>query len=61
MEITDLCDGCKSNDHVCLIKHDGIDPKDCPCFSCLVKSMCDVCCDDYYGLKFMREIKPGVI
>lgn len=48
---TDPCDGCYSNHHVCLVKYNDIDPKGCPCMHCIIKMMCNSCCDDYYELR----------
>lgn len=46
--MTDPCKGCIESSDICHIKVRGIDSENCPCFNCLVKSMCGKMCDDYY-------------
>lgn len=55
--MTDPCDGCKDNARFCRIKDNGIDPKDCPCLNCIVKSMCDNACNAHYALRYVVKRK----
>jgi len=52
-----LCIECKDNTRFCIIKKNGIDPKDCPCSTCDIKDICDETCDVHYSLRYVRRIK----
>lgn len=57
--MSDLCDLCKDNSRFCIIKKNGINPKDCPCRVCDVKSICNETCDDHYALRYVRVDSTG--
>lgn len=50
-----LCDGCIESGN-CRIEIKGIDPRDCPCLNCLVKSMCRKTCDGYHDYAMKHEM-----
>jgi len=54
--MNDLCNGCKDNTRFCIIKENGIDPKDCPCSICSIKSICDETCDAHYALRYKERM-----
>ena len=54
--MNDPCHLCKDNSRFCIIKKNGISPKDCPCRVCIVKSICDETCDDHYALRYKRRV-----
>ncbi len=56
--MSELCEGCRDNMRSCTARRTkSIDPKDCPCANCIVKSMCNSGCDDYYGLAHGTKLK----
>lgn len=51
----DPCNLCKDNYGLCIVKKNGLNPKNCPCRVCDVKSICSETCDDYFALRYKYE------
>jgi len=55
--LIDPCNLCKDNHRFCIIKKNGINPKDCPCRVCDIKSICSETCDEHYALRYVYKGK----
>jgi len=54
-----ICNLCKDNSRFCIIKQNGVNPKDCPCRDCDVRGICDKTCNDHYGLRYVHGSEKG--